>query len=148
MTAPIPIGFDRLPAFHQLLEEIKAGGQLRPVAISRAARLPILAELLPQLKEPLVYILAHSDQAQVVQEELNFWSPGMRILNFAEPPALFYEKIAWGETVRWERIKALAALADDWVPGRKQADKPLIITTVKALMTRTLPRRDFLSNCL
>ncbi len=148
MTSPIPNGFDRLPAFHQLLEEINAEGQLRPVAISRAARLPMLAEMLPQLKGPLVYILAHSDQAQVVQEELNFWSPGMRILNFAEPPALFYEKIAWGETVRWERIKALAALADDWVPGRKQVDKPLIITTVKALMTRTLPRRDFLSNCL
>ena len=148
MTSPIPIDFARLPAFNQLLEEIKAGGQPRPVAISRAARLPMLPAMLTQLEAPLVYILAHSDQAQVVQEELNFWSPGIHLMNFAEPPALFYEKIAWGETVRWERIKALAALADEWVPGRKQVDKPLIITTVKALMTRTLPRRDFLSNCL
>lgn len=149
MTLPIPINFDRLPAFNQLLEEIRAGGQLRPIAISRAGRPPMLAALHAQLEGPLVYILAHSDQAQVVQEELNFWSPGMRILNFAEPPALFFEKTTWGESVRWERIKALAALADYWVPGRRNGiDQPLILTTVKALMTRTLPRRDFLSQCL
>jgi transcription-repair coupling factor (superfamily II helicase) len=149
MIAPIQIDFTRLPAFNRLLQEIQAANGLNPIAMPRSARLPLLAALLPEVRRPLVYILAHSDQAQVVQDELNFWSPGIRQLTFAEPPALFYEKIPWGETIRWERIKVLGGLADLWIPGRKEAaTAPLIITTVKALMTRTLPRRDFLSHCL
>lgn len=149
MNAPIQIDFLQLPAFKTLLQEINSHSSLSPLAIPRSARLPFLAALLPEVNRPIVHILAHSDQAQVVQDELNFWSPGIQQMYFAEPAPLFYEKIPWGETVRWDRIKVLGGLADYWIPGRKELAKTSIIfTTVKALMTRTIPRRDFIGNCL
>ncbi len=148
MFSPIPIDFNRLPGFQELVNRIKEANGLLPIGLPRFARLPLIGSLKDAIQRPIVYILAHSDHAQVIQDELNFWSPGMNPIFFAEPPALFYEKISWGENTRWERIKVLSALANYWIPGRKDnAANPVIITTVKALMTRTLPRRDFLSNC-
>jgi transcription-repair coupling factor (superfamily II helicase) len=148
MSSPIPIDFSRLPGFQELVNNIIEANGLPPIGLPRAARLPLIGSLLKAIQRPIVYILAHSDHSQVVQDELNFWSPAIHQITFAEPPALFYELIPWGENTRWERIKALSALADYWIPGRiEMASNPVIITTVKALMTRTLLRRDFLAHC-
>ena len=148
MPLPISIDFNRLPGFQELVNKIKESNGLPPIGLPRSARLPLIGSLVEAIQRPIVYILAHSDHSQVVQDELNFWSPDNHPISFAEPPALFYEKISWGENTRWERIKVLSALTNYWIPGRKDiATNPVIITTVKALMTRTLPRRDFLTHC-
>ena len=148
MPSPIPIDFNRLPGFQELVNSIKEANGLPPIGLPRSARLPLIGSLVEAIHCPIVYILAHSDHSQVVQDELNFWSPDIHQISFAEPPALFYEKISWEENTRWERIKVLSVLANYWIPGRKElATNPVIITTVKALMTRTLPRRDFLTHC-
>ncbi len=67
---------------------------------------------------------------------------------FNEPAPLFYENAPWGENTRHERLKVLTALAVHHIPGAQVTDSalsaPLIIAPARAIMARTLPRRDFL----
>ena len=52
---------------------------------------------------------------------------------------------AWGEASRRDRLVALTSLASYHIPGASKPEQPpLIVAPVRALMTRTLPRRDFL----
>jgi len=67
---------------------------------------------------------------------------------FAEPNPLFYEEAAWGITTRRDRLQVLAALSLYNLPfAQKPKVPPIIVTSVRSLMTRTLPRRDFLKVC-
>jgi transcription-repair coupling factor (superfamily II helicase) len=66
-------------------------------------------------------------------------------LLFPEPNPLFYERAAWGVTTRRDRLAVLTALAVYQIPGAALPSRPpVIIAPARALMTRTLPRRDFL----
>ena len=56
---------------------------------------------------------------------------------------MFYEKAAWGARTRLNRIIALTSLAKTHFPGNTMP-APLIVAPVRAVMTRTLPRRDFI----
>ena len=79
-------------------------------------------------------------------EELELWSPNAIRLIFPEPNPLFYENAAWGEATRRERLQVLTTLASYHIPGGSNANQaPIIIASARAVMTRTLPRRDFLS---
>ncbi|MDO8755219.1 MAG: CarD family transcriptional regulator, partial [Anaerolineales bacterium] len=80
-------------------------------------------------------------------DELGFWVKSPRYL-FAEPNPLFYEEAAWGVTTRRERLQVLTALSNYHLPFTKKPDSPpIIVTSARSLMTRTLPRRDFLKAC-
>ena len=58
---------------------------------------------------------------------------------------MFYEQAAWGKAVRHDRIQALASLSTYHLPALIHTKKsPFIVTSIRALMARTLPRRDFL----
>ncbi len=66
---------------------------------------------------------------------------------FQEPNPLFYEQAAWGSVTRRDRLQALTSLAMYHLMGvEKPAIPPVIVAPVRAVMTRTLPRRDFLKN--
>lgn len=148
MTLNVSIDFEPLPAYRQLVKDCLAGIRVAPLGLPRAARLPLIASLVRDIQRPIVYVIGHADHAQVILDELKFWAPDITRENFAEPTPLFYEKIAWGETTRWERIRALNSLVSHWIPGKKEkATNPIIVTTVKAVMTRTLARRSFISGC-
>jgi transcription-repair coupling factor (superfamily II helicase) len=80
-------------------------------------------------------------------DELGFWVKSPRYL-FTEPNPLFYEDAAWGVTTRRERLQVLTALSAYHLPfAKKPKTPPIIVTSVRSLMTRTLPRRDFLKAC-
>jgi transcription-repair coupling factor (superfamily II helicase) len=81
-------------------------------------------------------------------EEFGFWAAGDSNFIFAEPTPLFYEKINWSHDTRSDRMETLMALAQTFLPVRKNEAPPQVIfTSVKSLMTRTIPRRDFLLAC-
>jgi transcription-repair coupling factor (superfamily II helicase) len=133
------------PAYGQLLSTLNVRQPIPALSLSKAARLPILASLSKDLSCPILFILARADQVHVVQDELEFWTQNGYILTFPEPTPLFYEKAAWGSTTRRERLRTLSTLASYHLPSIPQpASPPIVLTTVRGLMTRTLPRRDFL----
>ncbi|MCL4560804.1 MAG: transcription-repair coupling factor [Chloroflexi bacterium] len=132
-------------AYQQLLADIQNGKSLPGLALPRAARLPVLAALIEDLHKPILLVTDRIDHALTLMDELGFWAPGFARLMFPEPNPLFYEQAAWGNAVRHDRLNVLATLAVYHLPGVEKPQRPpLLVTTARALMTRTLPRRDLI----
>ena len=133
--------------YKQLLENINAGKPLSGLGLPRSARLPILASLQGDFNLPILLITDRADHAMSLFDELGFWVDSPRYL-FAEPNPLFYEEAAWGISTRRDRLQVLTALSAYHLPfAKKPETSPIIVASVRSLMTRTLPRRDFLKAC-
>jgi len=133
------------PAYEKILDAIKLGKISEGLSLARATRLPVLASLLLDLNIPILLLTDRADRAITLFDELGFWLPDVEKYHFPEPTPLFYEQAAWGAVTRRDRLQALTALAMYHLPGEKKATDPIVIVSpLRALMTRTLPRRDFL----
>jgi transcription-repair coupling factor (superfamily II helicase) len=120
-------------------------GQQAPASLNvlRSARPYLLAALARDWDAPVVYITARIDRAYNVSEQLPVWTGSSSgVYRFAEPAPLFYERSAWGESAVRSRIETLAALMP---PGDERlADQhPLVVTSARAVMQRTLPVNQF-----
>ncbi len=124
---------------------IQAGDSLPNLGLRRSARLPVLAALHARLSRPILLLTDRADRALTLLDELGLWLPEAPRLLFREPTPLFYEQAAWGENTRRDRLVALTSLATYHIPGATTPEvPPVIIAPVRAVMTRTMPRRDFL----
>ncbi|OGO28690.1 MAG: transcription-repair coupling factor [Chloroflexi bacterium RBG_16_52_11] len=136
---------DILFATQELLSTIEAAKVIPPLGLRRSARLPVLAGLYAGLDRPFLMITDRSDHALTLFDELALWAPEVPRFLFPEPNPLFYELTAWGETTRRERLVVLTNLARYHIPGAAPPTKPpIIIAPARAVMTRTIPRREFL----
>jgi len=136
-----------LPQYQDLLKQISSSKTISGLGLPRSARLPMLATLHADVNQPILLITDRADHALSMFDELGFWVKSPRYL-FAEPNPLFYEDAAWGVTTRRERLQVLTALSTYHLPfATKPEVPPIIVTSVRSLMTRTLPRRDFLKAC-
>lgn len=133
-----------LPAYKKLLQKIQEMIPVGNEALPRAARLPIVAALYRDLQKPILLITDRADRALTLLDELALWTPKARRFYFPEPNPLFYENSPWGPTTRRDRLLVLAELAAQQIPGSNRSDiPPLIVASTRAIMTRTLPKRDF-----
>ncbi len=145
MAQPLIDSLRQVSSYQRLLAGLRAGDQLPGLALPRAARLPLLAAVHIDMKQPVVLITDRSDHALQLYDELSFWLPDASRYIFSEPNPLFYEEAAWGAATRRERLQTLTRLASYHLPFLEEnATPPIIVTSARALMTRTLPRRDFL----
>ncbi|NJD60254.1 MAG: transcription-repair coupling factor [Anaerolineae bacterium] len=128
----------------ELFKLIELGQAIPPLGIRRSARLPWLAALRQAAERPILLITDRNDHALTLADELALWAPKLPLLFFPEPTPLFYENATWGLTTRRERLMVLSSLAGYHIPGGVKPPPPIIITPVRALMVRTLPRREFL----
>jgi len=137
-----------LPQYQQLLKQVQENGKQIPgLGLPRSARLPVLAALHQDLERPILLITDRADHALSLYDELGFWIKSPRY-HFSEPNPLFYEQAAWGVTTRRDRLQTLTALAAYHLPfAQKPEEPPIFIASARSLMTRTLPRRDFLKAC-
>jgi transcription-repair coupling factor (superfamily II helicase) len=149
---------DRMNAIHtltqaildnsaDLLADLQAGQPLPPLGLRRSARLALLAALHTGLGRPLLLLTDRADHALTLADELALWAPQATRLFFPEPTPLFYENAPWGSNTRRDRLAVLTTLASYHVPGASTPDSPpIIIAPARAVMTRTLSRRDFLKS--
>lgn len=134
-----------LRAYQDLLADLRDSVSLPGLGLPRAARLPVLAALQADLAVPMLLLTNRADRALTLLDELSFWAPDSMRQHFPEPNPLFYERASWGAVVRRERMQALTGLAAYHLPGlAKPAKVPLVVAPVRAVMARTMPRRDFL----
>ena len=146
-TPHILSSIQKLTEYKKLLAEISAGKPIFGLGLPRSARLPVLALLQADINLPILLITDRADHALALFDELGFWVKTPRFL-FAEPNPLFYEEAAWGITTRRERLQVLTALSAYHLPFVKKPENPaIIVASARSLMTRTLPRRDFLKAC-
>jgi len=135
------------PAFQLLVADIRSGKKPGLVGLPRAVRLPVLAGLRSTLNQPILLITDRTDRALVLEDEWNFWVPDQDLALFPEPDPLYYEKISWGRKTRRDRLKILSGLSSSLIPGHAPSESPsLIVAPVRAVFTRTLPRREFLKS--
>ena len=132
------------PAFQQLVDEIRSGNTQDQLGLARATRIPFLAAVQTALDRPLLLITDKIDRALVLEDEWDFWFQDQPLTCFPEPDPLYYEKVAWSRKTRRDRLATLSLLSELMLPGAERKAQPLIIAPVRALMTRTLPRRSFL----
>jgi len=143
--------FGSLPAYQALLGRIRDGQEVNDtvqgLGLPRSARLPLLARLHADLACPVLLISNRADRALAMFEELHFWLGEKAVHYFPDPNPLFYEKSGWGKGTRRDRLAVLTMLAHALLPTAPEPNAPpVIVAPVRAVMTRTLPRRDFLKH--
>ncbi len=137
-----------LPSYQALLKSLQEGIPQPGLGLPRAARLPLLSALHADVERVTLLITDRADYALSLFDELSFWVGDTPRYHFAEPNPLFYEQAAWGSATRRERLQALTGLARYHLPFAEKPERPpIIVTSARSLMTRTLPRRDFLKAC-
>lgn len=135
-------------AYIRVLDAIKVGQSLPGLGLPRSARLPVLVSLVKDLNVPVLLLTDRSDRAFTMLDELNFWAPDIQKRYFPEPNPMFYEQASWGSVTRRDRLDALTSMALYHLPGSQKPTEPtIVVTSLRAVMTRTLPRRDFLVSC-
>lgn len=142
-----------LRPYRELLEKIEAKDftvqSRRGLGLPRAARLALLTALHEDLQSPILLLTNRSDRALSLSDELNFWLPQEVNYYFPEPNPLFYEDMPWSQTTRLDRLRVLTELGSMLIPGATKAKHPMVIVApIRALMTRTVPRRNFIKNSL
>ena len=138
-----------LPGYQSLLTRLTEGldtvDTVEGLGLPRAARLPLATRVYQDLKPPLLLLTNRADRALALFEELQFWMGETPVQYFPEPNPLFYEKSGWGEGTRRDRLRVLTRLTSTLMMSLPEPDfPPVIVAPVRAVMTRTIPRRDFL----
>jgi transcription-repair coupling factor (superfamily II helicase) len=133
-----------LPEYPSLLEHLSGNAGRHSVALrlQRSARVPLAAAAAQSLGRQTLYVVARSDRATTVAEELAAWVSEARVLTFGEPNPLFYEYAPWGPRTITSRLSVLGEL----LAPDPELPPPIIVASARALMWRTLPKRDFLAN--
>ena len=142
------IDFLKIRGYPELIAKLQGGIEQIPLSLPRSVRLPFMAALQRETAKPILFITSRPDRLLSMHEEYEFWSKTEDHLIFAEPPPLFYEKADWDVDTRRDRLQSLVTLARSFLPyERSNLLNPVIFTSAKSIMTRTAPRRDFLSAC-
>lgn len=133
--------------YRDLLTRLENHSAMPDLGVIRAARPFLLAALAQEWSAPIIYITGRVDRAYNVSEQLPVWISDRTIYRFAEPTALFYERSPWVENVIRGRIATLAALTPpeeiSGSEGITPVQKPIIITSARAIMQRTMPVNQF-----
>jgi transcription-repair coupling factor (superfamily II helicase) len=117
------------------------------IGLRRSARLPVLASIYEELQIPILYLTDRTDRALSIVDELTLLAPSADCHFFPEPGPMFYENSPWGERTRRDRLLVLSNLASYHIPGSQSpSSPPLIIAPARAIITRTIPRREFLKS--
>ncbi|MBI5651945.1 MAG: hypothetical protein HZC40_16135, partial [Chloroflexi bacterium] len=133
MTGLLP-PIENLPAFRDLAHAVRDQDTVSADVIE-SARAAMLAALSRALVAPIVVLTARADRAKHFADELANWVDRANVFLFPEPEPLFYERMAWSAETIAARLAALAALTN--------CPAPIIVTSTRAVMQRTIPPGDF-----
>lgn len=132
-----------IPAYAALAASVQAAAPAQPLAVLAGARPYLAAALIDELPRPALLLTARSDHARRWVDQLRAWLPvPERVLLFADPDALPYERIAWSRETRQQRLEALVALSLPPQPITTAAAPPVVVASARALSFFTLPKRE------
>ena len=138
-----------LPAYAEVIKDIKEGRNVHSLSLMRSLRLPMISLLYQDLQRPVLYITDRSDRALSHMDEIRFWLGDTAPYHFPAPSPLFYERAEWGARTRRNRLQCFSDLAQYFLPIKpKGLIPPLIISPLRAVMTRTFSRREFLRHTM
>lgn len=137
-----------LSAYQNLQERLEQKDLLpESLGLARAVRPPFVSALAADLQRPILLVLFRNDRLLTFQEELPIWESDLPIEIFEDPTASYYEVSPWSARAKRRRVQTLAALtlgAQPETHGGTAASPPLVLTSTRALMSRTLSSSAFL----
>ena len=143
------LDFQRIPGYSSLIESFSEKPQQILISLPRSVRLPFLAAIQADLNQTILFITSKSDRLQSMHDEFAFWNRSSVQHIFTEPAPLFYERAAWDLATRFDRIDTLFTLSKHFIPSLKESFiPPVIFSSVKSVMTKTLPRREFIRHLI
>lgn len=138
--------FDELPAFGQVRAALDSA-EIRSLHLPASARAPILAKFFLTRQTPTLFLVGRVDAVPIWQQLLEAWlPPTYAVWRFPEPTPLPYDRAPWSHNSRLGRLAVLTELMagqHPLLPAR--ATPSLIVTSVRALLQKTLPKRRFMT---
>ncbi|HZQ09582.1 MAG TPA: hypothetical protein VFD70_23600, partial [Anaerolineae bacterium] len=141
---------DASPEFQALLTRLQSAPRVTaPIEVLDAARPYVLSALQEHFtrgdsSRPIVVVSARTERAKQLWTDITSWSAQPeRIFYFAEPDPLIYERMPWSVETIALRLAALSALSGKQTGDGVRQPPPFIVTTIRALMTRTAPPEEF-----
>ena len=130
-----------MPAYCQLLEELKRQKDSTMAAVLDAAKPYFMAALRQDLKLPILVITAEPENSKKLQEQISAWCGSARVRLLPEPDVLPYQRAISDISTELERIQVLSALAGN----EPTAEPSVTIASAPALMHKAAPYKDFAS---
>ncbi len=134
---------EQMPAYHQLVDELKRQNDNPRVAMLDAAKPYLIAALYQNLKLPMLVVTAQPENSKKLHEQLLTWSDSSQVKLLPEPDVLPYQRIASATSTELERLQVLSTLANSEPPS----NAPLIVASAPAFMQKTTLYSDFTSTC-
>jgi len=135
-----------MPAYRQLVGKLSVVKGEHKAIILDAAKPYLIAALYEELNLPLMVVTGQPETARKLHEQLRAWcSPSAELHRLPELDFLPYDssQLSAVSYQMIERLRALATLA-----LYEGSDKPpLVVTSALAIMSKTIPRRDFVAAC-
>jgi transcription-repair coupling factor (superfamily II helicase) len=135
-----------MPAYRQLVGELSTVKGEHKTTILDAAKAYLIAALYEELDLPLMVVTGQPESARKLHEQLRAWcSPSAELHRLPELDFLPYgsSQLSTVSYQMMERLRALATLA-----LYEENDKPpLVVTSALAIMSKTIPQRDFVAAC-
>ncbi|MGQ9668147.1 MAG: hypothetical protein ACUVWB_12620, partial [Anaerolineae bacterium] len=138
------------PAYQALLDGVQANtwrGQTRPLQLLKSARPYLIAALAQHLRRPILVVTGRPQRAVQLHTHLRQWLPASEVHLFSAADPLPYEKVPWGSETTFQRLSALSALAPYFasIPAPAGGEEsPIVVTSARALLSLTIPRREFI----
>lgn len=139
--------FDQLPAWAELRRELDKQQPVPPLLLPRSARAPVLAKLFQERRIPIVLLTGRVDTAVSWQQALEAWLPDTsNLLRLPEPTPLPYDRGPWSDRTINGRLQVFTRFMAGQHPLIPAAETPpLIVTSARAFLHKTLPKRRFLA---
>ncbi len=133
-----------LPAYASARDGLHAGLELPPFALLPRARPAVIAALLGETSAPVVIVVPTIEASRRLTVSLRTWMEApSRLIQFPEPPGLLYERVPWPPEIIGDRLGVISQLATAQAGRTSDSRGPVIVTSARALMRRTLPYRQF-----
>jgi transcription-repair coupling factor (superfamily II helicase) len=140
--------FNELPAFGQLMTELDEKKAVPALTLPKSGRTAVLAQLYMQRQVPIVLLTGKVESAAAWIQALETWlPPGDVMRRLPEPTPLPYDRGPWSERCRADRLTVLARLMAGQHPQIPAAElPPLIVTSARAFLQKTMPKRRFMTS--
>ena len=127
-----------MAGFDTLLQGLKQTNSVKRLTVIDNAKPFVIAAVQNALEMPLLVVTARPETAKKLQQQLSVWTGG-RVALFPETAALLYQPLVSDISTEQERLQVLSEL----VAFKEGGKPPLVVTSAKALMQKTIGLSDF-----
>lgn len=140
--------FEHLPAYGELAQALADKQRVPPLYLPPGARPALLGKLLHAQQAPVILLTGRVEAVTSWQQALEMWLPPQTpLLRLPEPTPLPYDRGPWSERTRNGRLQVFTRLMAGLHPQIPGGPQPaLILTSARAFLQKTMPRRRFIAN--